>query len=200
MISGFALVATVFAVTFVAELPDKSLFASLVLATRFRPGYVWLGVASAFTVHTALSVTAGGLLTLAPSRVVAAVSAALFFGGAIWMLRSGRKEEQEPGPDAARQGASEPGPWRVVATCFGVVFLGEWGDITQITTANFAARYDSPVLVGLGALAALCVVSALAVFGGSKLIARVPVRWVRGVGVLALTGFGAYSLFQAITG
>lgn len=198
--SGLALIATVFAVTFVAELPDKSLFASLVLATRFRPGYVWLGVASAFAVHTALSVTAGGLLTLAPHPVVAAICAALFFGGAIWMLWSGREDDHGPGPDAARQGAPEPGPWRVVATCFAVVFIGEWGDITQITTANFAARYDSPVLVGIGALAALCAVSVLAVFGGAKLIERVPVRWVRAAGVLALTGFGAYSLVQAISG
>jgi putative Ca2+/H+ antiporter (TMEM165/GDT1 family) len=198
--SGFTLVAAIFAVTFVAELPDKSLFASLVLATRFRPGYVWLGAAAAFAVHAALSVTAGGLLMLAPHRIVEAISAALFFGGAGWMLWSGRREDQGPGPDAARQGAPEPGPVRVVATSFAVIFLGEWGDITQITTANFAARYGSPVLVGVGALGALCAVSALAVFGGSKLTARVPVRWVRATGVLALTGFGVYSLIQAIAG
>ena len=194
--SGWALVATVFAVTVFAELPDKSLFASLVLGTRFRPAQVWLGVAAAFAVHVCLSVTAGGLLTLAPHKVVAAITAALFLGGAAWMLRSGA-DDGEPGPDAARQGAPAPGLWRVVITSFAVIFVGEWGDITQITTANFAAHYDSPLLVGAAALAALWAVSVLAVFGGAKLLSRVPGNWVRGAGALALTGLGVYSLIQA---
>ena len=90
-VNGLLLLLTVFGVTFVAELPDKSLFASLVLGTRYRPAYVWLGVAAAFAVHVGLSVTAGGLLTLAPRSVVDFVSAALFLGGAVWMVWSGRK-------------------------------------------------------------------------------------------------------------
>ena len=44
--SGWLLLVTVFAVTFLAELPDKSLFASLVPGTRYRPAQVWLGVAA----------------------------------------------------------------------------------------------------------------------------------------------------------
>ncbi|HEY7143099.1 MAG TPA: TMEM165/GDT1 family protein [Streptosporangiaceae bacterium] len=196
--SGFVLLVTVFAVTFVAELPDKSLFASLALSTRFRPAYVWFGVAAAFTVHVALAATAGGLLTLAPHSVVEGISAALFLGGAVWMLRGEAHDEQEPGLDAAGQSPAEASMRRAVTTSFVVVFIGEWGDITQITTANFVARYDSPLLVGIGALAALWAVSALAVFGGAKLLERVPVRWVRVVGALALTGFGVYSLIQAV--
>src|ERR1700678_3964384 len=93
------LLATVFGVTFVAELPDKSMFASLVLGTRYRPAYVWLGVAAAFAVHVILAVVAGGLLTLAPRSVVDFVTAALFLGGAVWMLRSAKEDENEPGPD-----------------------------------------------------------------------------------------------------
>src|SRR5450755_4827005 len=81
------LLATVLAVTFVVELPDKSLFASLLLGTRYQPGPVWLGVAAAFAVHVVLAVTAGSLLTAAPHQVVGFTSAALFLGGAVWMLR-----------------------------------------------------------------------------------------------------------------
>jgi putative Ca2+/H+ antiporter (TMEM165/GDT1 family) len=195
--SGFVLLAAVFAVTFVAELPDKSLIASLVLSTRYRPAYVWLGVAAAFAVHVALAATAGGLLKLAPRSVVEAISAALFFAGAVWMLRSGSGDEAEPGPDAASSTA-EPGLVRVFATSFAVIFIGEWGDITQITTANFVARYGSPLLVGIAATLALWAVSAVAVFGGAKLLQRVPVRWVRIVGALTLTGLGAYSLVLSL--
>jgi Ca2+/H+ antiporter, TMEM165/GDT1 family len=192
------LLVTVFAVTFVAELPDKSLFASLVLGIRYRPGHVWLGVAAAFAVHVTLSVVAGGLLTLAPESVIDFVTAGLFLGGALWILRSATQDENEPGPDAARMGAPPPGFLRVFATGFTVVFIGEWGDVTQITTANFVARYHDPLIIGVAALAAPWTVSALAVFGGAKLLARVPVRWVRLAGTVALTSLGIYSLVRAI--
>jgi Ca2+/H+ antiporter, TMEM165/GDT1 family len=197
-VSSWLLLVTIFAVTFVAELPDKSLFASLLLGTRYRPGPVWLGVAAAFAVHVILSVVAGGLLTLAPRSVIDFVSAGLFLGGAIWMLRSAPEDENEPGPDAARMGAPPPGFLRVFATSFTVVFIGEWGDVTQITTANFVARYNDPAVIGVAALAALWSVSALAVFGGAKLLARVPMRWVRLAGAVALTGLGVYNLVRAI--
>jgi putative Ca2+/H+ antiporter (TMEM165/GDT1 family) len=195
--SGLVLLVTVFAVTFIAELPDKSLFATLLLSTRYRPAYVWLGVAAAFAVHVVLAVSAGDLLTLAPNSVVQAISGVLFLGGAVWMLRSGSQDENEPGPDAVRQGNGEIGLIRVFATSFAVIFIGEWGDITQITTANFAARYDNPLLVGIAAMLALWAVSGLAVVGGAKLLQRVPARWVRVVSALALTGLGVYSLIQA---
>lgn len=196
--SNLLLLVTVFAVTFIAELPDKSLFASLALGTRYRPAHVWLGVAAAFAVHVALAVGAGGLLTLAPNAVIDFVTAGLFLGGAVWMLRSAQADENEPGPDAARLGAPPPSFLRVFATSFTVVFIGEWGDVTQITTANFVARYNDPLIVGVAAVAALWTVSALAVFGGAKLLERVPVRWVRLVGAVALTSLGIYSLVRAV--
>ena len=198
--SGLLLAVTVFAVTFVAELPDKSLFASLVLGTRYRPAYVWLGVAAAFAVHVGLSVTVGGLLTLAPHFVIFFVSAALFLGGAAWMVWSGREDEAEPGVDAARLGAPAPTLRRVFFTSFAVVFIGEWGDVTQITTANFVAHYHHPLIVGAAALLALWAVSGLAVFGGAKLLQRVPARTIRLVGAVTLASLGVYSLVQAIRG
>jgi Ca2+/H+ antiporter, TMEM165/GDT1 family len=198
LVSSSLLLVSVFAVTFVAELPDKSLFASLVLGARYRPAHVWLGVAAAFAVHVTLSVVAGGLLTLAPKSVIDFVTAGLFLGGAIWMLRSAPEDEDEPGPDAARMGAPPPSFLRVFATSFKVVFIGEWGDITQITTANFVARYNAPLIIGIASLAALWSVSALAVFGGAKLLQRVPMRWVRLAGVVSLTGLGIFSLVRAI--
>lgn len=198
--SDLLLLVTVFGVTFVAELPDKSLFASLVLGTRYRPAHVWLGVAAAFAVHVGLAVAVGGLLTLAPHFVVDFVSAALFLGGAAWMVRSGAQEEKEPGPDAARLGAPAPTLRRVFLTSFAVVFVGEWGDVTQITTATFVAHYHLPLIIGAAALAALLAVSALAVFGGAKLLARVPERWIRLAGTVTLTSLGIYSLVQAVRG
>jgi putative Ca2+/H+ antiporter (TMEM165/GDT1 family) len=94
--------------------------------------------------------------------------------------------------------APPPGVLRVFATSFTVVFIGEWGDVTQITTANFVARYNDPLVIGVAALTSLWTVSALAVFGGAKLLQRIPMRWVRLVGAVALTGLGIYNLLRAI--
>jgi putative Ca2+/H+ antiporter (TMEM165/GDT1 family) len=79
-------------------------------------------------------------------------------------------------------------PVRVALASFGVVFLGEWGDITQITTANLAARYGDPLSVGVGALLALWSVAALALTVGRGLVQRVPARLIRRItgGILAV--------------
>ena len=99
---------------------------------------------------------------------------------------------------SARLGAVPPRLIRIFATSFAVVFVGEWGDVTQITTANFAARYHDPLIVGAAALVALWAVSGLAVFVGPKICGPVPERWVRIAGTQALAGFGTYSLIQAL--
>ncbi len=199
-VPGAALLVTVFAVTFMVELPDKSLFASLLLGTRYQPWQVWLGVMAAFAIHVGLAVTAGSLLTAAPHQIVQLVSAALFLGGAVWLLKARQRDDTQPGPDAARLGAASLSPLRVAATSFAVIFVGEWGDITQITTANFAARYQDPLIVAVGAVLALWVVSGLAVFVGPKVLGRIPERWIRIAGTAALTGFGLFSLSQAVIG
>jgi len=80
---NLAIAAAVFPVIFFGELPDKTMFASLVLAARGRPGATWLGAAAAFTVHVVLATTLGVLaFRLLPPRVVDAATAVVFLAGA----------------------------------------------------------------------------------------------------------------------
>lgn len=190
---SLSVIATVFVVVFLAELPDKSLFASLVLGTRYRPLWVWAGVSGAFVVHVVIAVAAGGVLTLLPHRLVEAVVALLFALGAFLMLRPGAEEdnEAEDAEEAAElkaRAGEGAGPRKVVLTSFAVVFVGEWGDITQLATANLAAKYADPLSVGLGAALALIAVAGLAISAGSALLQRIPLAVVRRVagGLLAL--------------
>ena len=196
-----AVVATVFGIIFLAELPDKSLFASLVLSTRYRRLPVFAGAASALTVHVAIAVTAGQLLTLLPQQALSAVVACLFLGGAAYLLVSSvRHSDDHSDADAARQGAAPPSFARIFATTFGIIFLAEWGDITQITVANFTARYADPIAVGVGAALGLAAVSALAVNVGAKSLKALPMVWIQRVTGTILIGFGIYSAVLAITG
>ncbi len=189
-------IAVAFALTFLAELPDKTMFASLVLATRFRPSWVWAGVAAAFAVQMAIAVTAGQLLTLLPHRVVEFIVAGLFLAGSglLWWMSS--RPSVAEGADAARQGGPPETFLRAAGTSFAVIFLAEWGDITQLTAANLAARYD-PVLVFAGATLGLWAVAALAISVGAKSLRLIPMTWVQRITGTILLGFGLYTLITA---
>jgi Ca2+/H+ antiporter, TMEM165/GDT1 family len=194
-----AVIGTAFVLAFLAELPDKSMFASLVLGTRYRASWVWVGAAAAFAVHMAIAVTAGRMLALLPHRAVDAVVAGLFLAGSAYLWLSSFRPKDRDGADAARQGAPAPSFWRVAGTSFGVVFLAEWGDITQLTTANLAARYD-PVLVFAGATLGLWAVAALAVSVGAKSLELIPMTWVSRITATILLGLGLYTAVLAIRG
>ena len=84
-----ATVGLAFILIFPAELPDKTFIATLVLSTRYRRLAVWIGVAVAFAVQSAIAVAAGGLLSLLPQRLVLGVTFLLFAAGAVLMLVSG---------------------------------------------------------------------------------------------------------------
>jgi putative Ca2+/H+ antiporter (TMEM165/GDT1 family) len=192
-----AVVLTTFVVIFPAELPDKSMFASLVLGTRFRPLPVFVGVAVAFAVHVVIAVSIGAVFSLLPERLVLFVVAVLFAGGSALLLLGKGDEEEEGAAEASRAGADQR-PVRVALASFGVVFLGEWGDITQITTANLAARYHDPLSVGVGAVLALWSVSALALTLGRGLLKRIPTRLVRRLTGVVLALLAVLSLVEAV--
>ncbi len=197
--SYVAVVAIAFTLTFLAELPDKSMFASLVLGTRYRSSWVWAGAAAAFTVHMAIAVTAGQLLTLLPRSVVDAVVAALFVAGAAYLFWTSLRPEEHQNPDAARLGGRPATFTRVAGMSFMLIFLAEWGDITQVTAANLAAKYD-PVLVFAGATLGLWAVTGVAVRLGAKSLDLIPMGWVRRITAAILLALGGYTAVAAITG
>ncbi|MCU1358388.1 MAG: hypothetical protein JWM89_3806, partial [Acidimicrobiales bacterium] len=63
-----------FATVFPAELPDKTMIASIVLVARYRrPLWVWLGAIAAFAVHVVVAVAAGSAIGLLPDTLVSSV-------------------------------------------------------------------------------------------------------------------------------
>lgn len=193
----FGLIALVFGVMFVAELPDKSLFASLILGSRFPARWVWLGAATAFLIHVIIAVTAGRLLTLLPHRLLEAVIAALFLAGAA-LVFSGRHGLEDPPKLPESEPQTTHSPWKIFATAFGVIFIGEWGDITQIATANYAAKYHNTLSVAIGATLGLWSVTALAIVFGTKALALVPPKILQTITGLVLLTFGIFSVISAI--
>lgn len=154
---------SVFGVIFLAELPDKTALATLVLATRHKPLAVLLGAAAALTIQSAIAVAAGQLLSLLPQRPVHVCAGVLFLVSAVVMWI--RKEESE---DDVKDRDPDAGFWRSAWLVFAIVFVAEWGDLTQLATAALAARYRAPYVVFAGSATALFCVAATAVFVGQR--------------------------------
>lgn len=204
-----AIVATTFALIFPAELPDKTFIATLVLATRFRHLWVWLGVISAFFVQVLIAVLAGGLLALAPQRLVLAITFTLFAAGAFIMIKGGlssRAAEQEDEADeeaevSSRAAAQNPtSAIRIFVTSFVILFTAEWGDLSQLLTAGLAARTGEPLSVFLGSWTALALVSGMAVLIGSWLRTRVPIWRIRLISGGILAALAVWTAVEFVKG
>jgi Ca2+/H+ antiporter, TMEM165/GDT1 family len=191
---------TAAAATFVAvlpaELPDKTILACLILSSRYRPGVVFSGAAAAFLVQVVIGVAAGGALSLLPHHIVEACAAGAFVVGAVLLWRQKEEEGEEGEDDDVGRDGLRTGFWPVFGTTFAVVFLAEFGDLTQFMTISLAARFHDPVSVGIGATLALWVAAGCAVTLGWRVLKLIPMHWLtRGAAVvmLVLAGTSAYA-------
>ncbi len=190
---------TAAAATFVAvlpaELPDKTILACLILSSRYRPSIVFGGAATAFLAQVVIAVAAGGALSLLPHHVVEACAAGVFAIGAVLLWMHREKKEDDEDEDSGMDGMRSEF-WPVFGTAFAVVFLAEFGDLTQFLTVSLAARFHDPVSVGIGATLALWVAAGIAVTVGWRLLKLIPMQWLtRGAAVvmLALAATSAYA-------
>ena len=197
MTPSLSTAAATFLAVLPAELPDKTILAALILSSRYRPGYVFTGAAAAFLVQVTIGVAAGGAISLLPRRPVEGAAAAAFAVGAFLLWR--HKEEENP--DADEEGGQDGGRagfWPVFGTSFAVVFLAEFGDLTQFMTVSLAARFHDPIAVGAGATLALWTAAAIAVLAGWRLLKLIPMRLLtRGAAAVMLVLAGT-SLYAAL--
>jgi Ca2+/H+ antiporter, TMEM165/GDT1 family len=154
------LVLSTFGVVFVAELPDKTALASLILATRYPARQVVVGAWLAFLVQTAVAVAAGSVLQLLPTEPVRVAAGLSFLVFAVLALRRKQADREPPRVRARTK------PW---IASFLVVFVAEWGDLTQLASAALVAMTGQPLSVAIGAIAALWLVTVLAAVAGARL-------------------------------
>lgn len=184
-----------FGTVLLAELPDKTMFATLVLTTRFRrPLAVWVGVVAAFAAHVTLAVAVGAALRRLPTTPVQLAVAALFLIGGVVLLRADTDADETP-DDAATPATFT----RVALTSASVVGLAEFGDLTQLSAAGLAARYSAPIAVAFGAFLALALVATLAVTVGRWVVQHVALHVVQRVAGFVFIAFGVGTAVAAVT-
>ncbi len=196
---NFAIALAVFPVIFIGELPDKTMFASLVLATKGRPLSVWLGASVAFALHVVIAISIGtAIFRLLPHRAVNGIVSVLFFLGAYLAIRESLHESEFEEREEELVETEIRTHRQTFIAAFIVIFLAEWGDLTQILTANLAARYHAPVEVGLGSVLALWSVAGIAVIGGSSLTRFINPAKLRIVTAIVLIVLGIITAVLAI--
>ena len=186
-----------FLTVFPAELPDKTMIATIVLVTRFRrPGWVWVGAVLAFSVHVVVAVAAGSAIGLLPDALVKSIVAVLFLVGAVLLFRAARSAAADEGTTTEVEVAATVRA--TVLGSFGLIILAEWGDLTQLATASLAAKSDSPISTGVGALLALAAVAGIAATFGRQLVARVPIHKVNYVGAAVFAGLAVWTIVELV--
>ena len=192
-------IATTFLLILPIELPDKTFIATLVLATRYKPLPVWIGVSAAFLVQTVVAVTLGGLIGHLPRTPVEIFAGLMFLAGGLILIRGAGKadaEEAETEHEFEAKATAGMHGWQVVGTSFLVLFVAEWGDLSQLLTAGLVVKYEDPVSVGVGAFLALATVSALGAVLGRTLLKRIRLATIRRVGGGLCLLLAAASLLQ----
>jgi putative Ca2+/H+ antiporter (TMEM165/GDT1 family) len=198
---GTALVA--FALVVPVELPDKTFVATLVLATRYRPLPVWLGVSVAFGLQCLVAVSAGRLLGLLPRLPVQLGAAALFAVGAVILYRGARKvdaEEQRNEQRYTERMKNSVTGWRAAGASFLVLFAAEWGDLSQLLTASLVAAGRDAVPVFLGSWLGLTLVAGAGVLIGRVLLRHVRLAIVRYVGASVCAVLAVVTVITAVSG
>ncbi len=189
---ALSLFISTFVLIFVAELPDKTAFAALFLATCHHPFAVFLGAAAAFVIQSAVAVAFGSLISLLPSHWVHLSAGILFCVFAVMMWR---RKDPEP-EDVDCEGGKMLRFSKSVGTAFMTIFIAEWGDLTQLATATLVAKYQSPWTIFVSATLALWAVTAIGVIIGANAKHRIHPQRLQQVAASAFAVVGVGMLFK----
>lgn len=189
------IILSTFGIIFVAELPDKTALAAMILAARYRAKDVIVGAWLAFFVQTLIAVAAGSILTLLPSTPIKVASGLGFLAFAVLAYRRDENEEEEKERERTAQGKAQRPIWLV---SFLVIFAAEWGDLTQLATAALVAHSRSPTSVGFGAVLGLWTVTLVAAFAGTSVARFLTPELLKRASVLLFTAIGFFILFSTL--
>lgn len=192
----------------ISELGDKTFFIAAILAMRHPRRWVFIGAIAALSLMTVLSVLFGQAASLLPQVYVQWAEAILFLGFGVKLLLDARRmsnqpnlEEQEEALSAVKDAEAKlpkrHTPWAVITEAFGLTFIAEWGDRTQITTIALAAA-NHPIGVTLGAILGHAICAAIAVACGRLVCGRISERTITALGGGLFLVFGLVGLIELL--
>ncbi len=188
----------------VAELGDKTQLAVVTQTCKFRrPWPVFWGASLALTLVTLLGALGGGLLgRFVPAGVLRTAAAAAFIVMGLFVAREASRAgkgtlggETCALPDGSASAIAPcDSDWRAFSVTFGLLFVAEVGDKTQLAVLTLATKYSSPWAVFAGGALALSLVTALGVLGGQGLCRIIPARLLLWISAAAFVAMGLLML------
>jgi putative Ca2+/H+ antiporter (TMEM165/GDT1 family) len=171
-----------------AELGDKTQLSLLILSSKTRNhSSLLLGVSSAFLLVDGVAIVAGSWVTqILPRLWLKAGSGIVFTILGILMLREIKAWKDGTGGGIKLGNAFLMG--------FSLIFLTEWGDKTQISSALLAAEYN-PYMVLIGTMSALIALSMVTVYLGGRALTRIDRRSMMKISGIIFIIIGLYMVF-----
>jgi len=193
--------ALTFGLIFVAELGDKTQLAVITQTCKYRrPWPVFAGASLALALVTLIGALGGGVLArLISPQILRWVAAAAFVVMGLLIAREAAKASGEAiGAECALPSEDEQNcspweriwSWKAFGSTFGLLFVAELGDKTQLAVLSLASQHGAPWLVFAGGAAALMAVTALGAVGGQWLCQLIPERVILWVSAVAFVVMG----------
>jgi putative Ca2+/H+ antiporter (TMEM165/GDT1 family) len=188
----------IFAAVALLQLPGKSNFGVITLATRHSHREVFAGASLGLAAATGVSVGLG----YAAETVLGPYLRWVIVVGGVGLILLGARELWRPPSEAREPSPRDPrhseDARRVLAISFGLAFLLEMGDNTQVLAIVFVAATRNVLLVYLAATAALVTVTAVSARGANWLRRRIPEEKLRVVLGACLLLVGAVTIAFAL--
>ncbi len=177
-----------FILIFLTEMGDKTQLLAVSLASRYDHKTIFVAVASAMIIATALGVMLGTVIfsyiEISWIRITASV---LFIIFGIWTLLS----NEEEGEDIKES-------HDIFTKAFSLTFIAEMGDKTQLTAIALTASYGAPFEVFIGAALGFIVVTAIGVWLGKWLGDRIEQKMLKTFGGILFIAIGTLMLVELL--
>ena len=188
---------------FVAELGDKTQLAVITQTCKFRrPWAVFWGASVALTAVTLIGALGGRVLgQFMPANVLRTIAAIAFVLMGLLVAREAARSSSGDGsalvcegldPDESR--ISPRHEWRAFGATFGLLFVAELGDKTQLAVLSLSSQNSATWAVFAGGALALTLVTGLGVIGGQGLCRLIPQRLLLSVSAAAFVVMGVLML------
>lgn len=156
---------------FLAEMGDKTQFATIALATRYSTRLVLAALTVSTLVAHLGSVYLGRAVHLfLPPHAIDVAAGLAFIGFGIWTLRPDKNQDDDT------QQPSRFGPFLAMTITF---FITEIGDKTMLATVAIGAQYTNVFAVWIGSTLGNVCADWLAITVGKSIMARLPDRMIR---------------------
>jgi putative Ca2+/H+ antiporter (TMEM165/GDT1 family) len=194
--------ALTFGLIFVAELGDKTQLAVITQTCKYRrPWPVFAGASAALALVTLIGALGGQVLArfVSPAILRWVAAAAFVVMGALIAREAAKSSGAAIGAECKlptdEERACSPWEkiwsWKAFGSTFGLLFVAELGDKTQLAVLSLASQHGAPWLVFAGGAAALMAVTALGAAGGQWLCQLIPERVILWISSVAFVVMGA---------